>query len=94
MNIYIYTFVYNDKHEPNLNYFDQGPNKRAHQGLSQDLETGCLKLAIVNFLGVQILRGTTFTTIYSDFNHKHKYKFIKIRHNIHIQCHRNYMEMK
>ena len=27
------------------------------QGLSQDLETGCLKLAIVKFLGVQILRG-------------------------------------
>ena len=38
------------------------------QGLSQDLETGCRKLAIVNLLGVQILRGTT---IYSNFNHKH-----------------------
>ena len=29
------------------------------QGLSQDLETGCLKLTIVKFWGVQILSGTT-----------------------------------
>ena len=27
------------------------------QGLSQDLDTGCLKLAIVRFLGIQIFRG-------------------------------------
>ena len=27
-----------------------------HQGLSQDLETGCLKLPIVKFLGVQIFK--------------------------------------
>ena len=27
------------------------------QGLSQDLETGCLNLAIVKFLGVQIFKG-------------------------------------
>ena len=27
------------------------------QGLSQDLETGCLKLAIVEFLGIQIFKG-------------------------------------
>ena len=40
------------------------------QGLSQELETGCLKLAIVKFLGVQFLRGTT---LYSDFNHKQVY---------------------
>ena len=26
----------------------------SRQGLSQDLETGCLKLAVVKFLGVQI----------------------------------------
>ena len=38
------------------------------QCLSQDLETGCLKLAVVKFWGVQILRGIT---IYSYFNHKH-----------------------
>ena len=34
---------------------------------SQDLETGCLKLAVVKFLGVQILSGIT---IYSYFNNK------------------------
>ena len=28
-----------------------------HQGLSQDLETWCPKLAIVKFLGVQIFKG-------------------------------------
>ena len=28
-----------------------------HQGLSQDFETGCLKLAIVKFWGVQTFRG-------------------------------------
>ena len=27
------------------------------QCLSQDLETGCLKLAVVKFLGFQILKG-------------------------------------
>ena len=27
------------------------------QGLSQDLETGCLKLAVVKFWGVQIFKG-------------------------------------
>ena len=26
-----------------------------HQGLSQDLETGCLKLAVVKYLGVHIV---------------------------------------
>ena len=26
------------------------------QGLSQDLETGCLKLAVVKYLGVQIIK--------------------------------------
>ena len=28
-----------------------------HQGLGQDLETGCLKLAIVKSLGIQIYKG-------------------------------------
>ena len=37
----------------------------AIQGLSQDLETGCPKLAIVKILGIQIFQGD------SDFNHKH-----------------------
>ena len=27
------------------------------QGLSQDLETGCLELAVEKYLGVQILKG-------------------------------------
>ena len=40
----------------------------SRQCLSQDLETGCLKLAVVKFLGVQILKGIT---LYSYFNHKH-----------------------
>ena len=29
----------------------------AVQCLSQDLETGCLKLAVIKFLGVQIFKG-------------------------------------
>ena len=39
-----------------------------NQGLSQNLETGGLKLAIVKYLGVQNFKGIT---IYSYFNHKH-----------------------
>ena len=35
----------------------------------QDLETGCPKLTVVKFLGIQILRGTK---INYDFNHKHE----------------------
>ena len=31
--------------------------ERCVQCLSQDLETGCLKLAVVKFLGVQIFKG-------------------------------------
>ena len=30
---------------------------RYYQGLSQDLETGCPKLVVVKFLGVQIFEG-------------------------------------
>ena len=33
------------------------PNNAPSQCLSQDLETGCLKLAVVKFLGVQIFKG-------------------------------------
>ena len=61
------------------------------QGLSQDLETGCLKLAIVKLLGVQIFKGGTQYTQISTIN---MYKFIKIRHDILIQCHGNYMEIR
>ena len=32
-------------------------NHPSGQCLSQDLETGCLKLAVVKFLGVQIYKG-------------------------------------
>ena len=39
--------------------------------LSQELENGCLKLAVVKFLGIQFFLGGI--TIYSDFNHKHVY---------------------
>ena len=60
------------------------------QGLSHDLEIGCLKLAIVKFVSVQIFKGGQYTQI-STIN---MYKFIKIRHDILIQCHGNYMEMK
>ena len=59
--------------------------------LSQDLETGCPKLAIVNFLGVQIFKGGAQYTQISNIN---MYAFIEIRHDILIQCHRNYMETK
>ena len=55
------------------------------QGLSQDLESGCLKLAVVKFLG-----GSQYTHI-STIN---MYKFIKIRHDIIKECHGNYKEMK
>ena len=56
------------------------------QGLNQDLETGCLKLPILKFWGAQI-HYTQISTI-------NMYKFIKVRHDIIIQWHRNDMEMK
>ena len=34
------------------------------QCLSQDLETGCLKLAVVKFLGVQIFKGDHIILIF------------------------------
>ena len=39
------------------NILDNLSLKGAYQCLSQDLETGCLKLAVVKFLGIQILKG-------------------------------------
>ena len=47
-------------------------------------------MAIVKFWGVQIFKGEHNTHI-STIN---MYKFIKIRHDIIIQCHGNYMELK
>ena len=61
------------------------------QCLCQDLKTGCLKLAVVKFLGVQIFKGDHNTLIFQTIN---MYKFIKIRQDIINQCHRNYKEMK
>ena len=63
----------------------------SNQCLSQDFETGCLKLAVVIFLGVQIFKGGSQYTHTSTIN---MYKFIKIRHDIIKQCHGNYKEMK
>ena len=60
------------------------------QCLSQDLETGCLKLAVVKFLGVQIFKGD-HNILISTIN---MYKFIRIRHDIIKQCHGNYKAMK
>ena len=56
----------------------------------RDLETGCLKLAIVKFLGVQIFRVPNYSQICTIY----MYKFIKVRHDILIECHGNYMEME
>ena len=59
------------------------------EGLSQDLETGCLKFAIVKKFWAS-KGGLQYTQI-STIN---MYEFIRIRHNILIKCHGNYMEMK
>ena len=61
------------------------------QCLSQDLETGCLKLAVIKFLGIQIFKGGSQYTHISTIN---MYKFIKIRHDIIEQCHGNYKEIR
>ena len=61
-------------------------------GLSQDLETGCPKLAILKFWGVQIFKGDHNILKILTIN---MYKFIKTRHDILIQCNENNMkEMK
>ena len=62
------------------------------QGLSQDLENGCPKLAIVEFLGIQNFKGNNVQ--YTQILTIHMYEFIKIRHDILIQCQGNYMKMK
>ena len=40
-----------------LDYLTSHPINIARQRLSQDLETGCLKLAAVKSLGVQMFKG-------------------------------------
>ena len=39
-----------------LRHLQLGQEGHVNQCLSQDLETGCLKLAVVRFLGVQIFK--------------------------------------
>ena len=56
------------------------------QGLSQELETVCLKLAMVKFLGVH--------NIYTQISTINMYIFIKIVHDILIRGHGNYMMKK
>ena len=53
------------------------------QGLSQVLESGCLKLAIANFWASKFLGGPQYTQQISTIN---MYKFIRIRHEIPIHC--------
>ena len=61
------------------------------QCLSQDLETGCLKLAVVKFLGVQFFIGGSQYTYISTIN---ICKFIKIRNDVIKQCCGNCKEIK
>ena len=56
-------------------------------GLSQDSETGCPKLAIVEFLGAQIFKGDDNIQMYQK---KAWYPYTMQL----IQCNGNYMEMK
>ena len=54
------------------------------QGLSQYLETGCPKLAIVKFWGVQILKGDHNILRFQPYIFINR--SIKIRHDFRIQC--------
>ena len=62
------------------------------QGLSQDLETGCLKFEIVKFVGVQIFKGDHYI-VYTQISTLDLYKFVKKRHDILMQYHGNSVEM-
>ena len=51
-------------------------------GFSQDLETGCPKLAMMKFLDIQYFKGDN---LYSDFHNQHKHVLTKLtekRHTI------------
>ena len=54
------------------------------QGLSQYLETGCPKLAIVKFWGIQIFKGDHNILRFQPYIFINR--SIKIRHDILIQC--------
>ena len=58
------------------------------QGLSQDLETGCSKLAIMKFLDINFFQGRPQYIQISTIN---IYLLNEIEHNIHMQCQRNYI---
>ena len=60
-----------------------------YQGFSQDLETGCPKLAILTFLGILIFKGDHNIPKYTTIN---IYLPIEIRYNIPLQCHGKYIE--
>ena len=62
------------------------------QGLSQDKETGCLKLAIIKFF--QASCYSMETTIYTDYNPKQIYLFFEKMHDDFIQCHENCIEVE
>ena len=71
-------------------FLDALPGKKLTEsvGLTQHLETGCPKLAIVKFLGIQLFKGNhniTAINMYLEF---------LIRYNIHLQCHWNCTEVK
>ena len=60
------------------------------QGLSQNLETGCLKLAgkiLGHHIFQQIPQYAQITTI-------DMYLLIEIMHDIPVQCHGNYIEVE
>ena len=55
-----------------------------------DLETGCSKLAIVNVLGILYFKRPQYIQITTI----DMYLFIKIRYDILIHCHGNYIQVK
>ena len=61
------------------------------QCLSQDLGTGCLKVTVVKEFGCPNIYGGSQYIHISTIN---MYKFIKIRHDVIKQYHRDYKEMK
>ena len=76
--------------KPWLNFHNIFTVYSIHQGLRQDLETGCPKLPIVKFLGMLFYKRD-----YNILRLQHKdYLLGKIRHNFFIQCRGNYIEVR
>ena len=59
-----------------------------NQGLSQDLETGCHKLAILKLLGILFYQGRLQYTQITSIN------LYLLSKRIIIQCHDNYIKVK